>query len=190
MDGVADGGGIGRPVRRLEDLRFLIGKGRYSDDLNLPNQAHSVMVRSPHAHARIHSIDIRTAQRTPGTLAVLTGHDFLADGLNPIPFLDDGHPADLSLKNRGGSGPLAPPQPPIAIVAVAALPDQKPQIFEAPNRSSDPAAIGHAVHGPLQSHGTSRCTAPREGASVTRAANAPGDGIFGGGLRRGLDSIS
>ena len=83
MDGVADGSRIGRPVRRLEDLRLLIGKGRYSDDLNLSNQAHAVMVRSPHAHARIYSIDIRTAQRTPGTLVVLTGHDFLADGLNP-----------------------------------------------------------------------------------------------------------
>jgi carbon-monoxide dehydrogenase large subunit len=69
-------------------LRLLIGKGRYSDDLNLPNRAHGVMVRSPHAHARIHSIDIRAAQRTTGTLAVLTGRDFLADGLNPIPFLD------------------------------------------------------------------------------------------------------
>src|SRR5215472_1741306 len=115
MDGVADGGGIGRPVRRLEDFRLLIGKGRYSDDRNLPNQAHAVMVRSPHAHARIRSIDIRRAQRTLGTLAVLTGRDFLADGLNPIPFLDRGHPADLSLKNRDGSGPLAPPQLPIAI---------------------------------------------------------------------------
>jgi CO/xanthine dehydrogenase Mo-binding subunit len=85
MDGVADGGGIGRPVRRLEDLQFLIGKGRYSDDSNVPNQAHALMVRSPHAHARrIHSIDIRTAQRAPGTLAVLTGRDFLADGVIPV----------------------------------------------------------------------------------------------------------
>jgi CO/xanthine dehydrogenase Mo-binding subunit len=115
MDGVADGGGIGRPVRRLEDLRLLIGKGRYSDDLNLPGQTHALMMRSRHAHARIHSIDIRTAQRTPGTLAVLTGRDFLADGLNPIPFLDRGHPADVSLKNRDGSGPLVPPQLPIAV---------------------------------------------------------------------------
>src|SRR5215469_2783417 len=73
------------------------------------------MVRSPHAHARIRSIDIGAAQRTPGTLGVLTGPDFLADGLNPIPFLDRRHPADLSLKNRDGSGPLAPPQLPIAI---------------------------------------------------------------------------
>jgi hypothetical protein len=46
---------------------------------------------------------------------VLTGHDFLADGLNPIPFLDRGNPADLSLKNRDGSSPLAPLQLPIAI---------------------------------------------------------------------------
>jgi hypothetical protein len=74
MDGVADGGGIGRPVRRREDLRLLLGKGRYSDDLNLPNQAHAVMVRSPHAHARIHSIEsaLRSGRRahwrcSPGT---------------------------------------------------------------------------------------------------------------------------
>jgi hypothetical protein len=59
---------------------------------------------------------------------------------NPIPFLDDGHPADLSLKNRGGSGPLAPPQPPIAIVAVAALPDQKPQISSPSTRKSRPVS--------------------------------------------------
>ena len=59
MDGVAVGTGIGQPVRRREDLRLLTGKGRYSDDVNLPGQAYAVMVRSPHAHAMIRSIDAR-----------------------------------------------------------------------------------------------------------------------------------
>ena len=45
--------GIGQPVRRREDLRLLTGRGRYSDDINVPGQAYAVMVRSPHAHARI-----------------------------------------------------------------------------------------------------------------------------------------
>ena len=55
MDGGAAETGIGQPVRRREDLRLLTGRGRYSDDLNLPGQAYAVMVRSPHAHALIRS---------------------------------------------------------------------------------------------------------------------------------------
>jgi aerobic carbon-monoxide dehydrogenase large subunit len=115
MDGIAKGIGIGQRVLRREDPRLLTGKGRYSDDLNLPGQAYAVMLRSPHAHAGIRAIETRAALQTPGGLAVLTGRDFLADGLKPIPFLARGHPADLSLRNRDGSGPLAPPQLPIAV---------------------------------------------------------------------------
>jgi aerobic carbon-monoxide dehydrogenase large subunit len=113
--GGAGGSGIGQPVRRREDLRLLTGKGRYSDDASLPGQAYAVMLRSPHAHARVGAIDPRAAQQTPGVLAVLTGHDFLADGLQPIPLLARGHPADLTLRNRDGSGPLVPAQRPIAV---------------------------------------------------------------------------
>src|SRR5271169_5742820 len=77
--------GIGQAVQRKEDLRFLTGKGSYGDDLKLPRLAHAVLVRSPHAHARIRSIDKRAALDAPGVLAVLTGADFVADGLKPIP---------------------------------------------------------------------------------------------------------
>jgi carbon-monoxide dehydrogenase large subunit len=115
MDGVGDGGGIGRSVRRREDLRLLTGRGRYSDDLHRPGQAHAVMLRSPHSHARIVSIHSHAARQMPGVLAVLSGRDFAANGLNPIPLLQRGHPADLSLRNRDGSGPLTPPQSPIAL---------------------------------------------------------------------------
>ena len=50
--------GIGKPLRRREDVRFLTGAGRYADDMNLPGQAYAYLVRSPHAHARIVSIDV------------------------------------------------------------------------------------------------------------------------------------
>ncbi len=76
---------IGQPILRNEDLRLLTGKGTYSDDVNLDGQAYAVMVRSPHAHARIVKIDADAARAAPGVLAVLTGADWLADGLKPIP---------------------------------------------------------------------------------------------------------
>ena len=77
--------GIGQPVRRKEDWRLLTGRGCYIDDLALANLAHVVIVRSPHAHARLVSVDTRAAHATPGVLAVLTGADYLADRLGPIP---------------------------------------------------------------------------------------------------------
>ncbi len=77
--------GIGQPVRRKEDFRLVTGRGQYVDDIALANSAHAVLVRSPHAHARIVSIDTAAARAAPGVLAVLTGADYLADGLGPIP---------------------------------------------------------------------------------------------------------
>jgi len=77
--------GIGQPVRRKEDVRLLTGRGTYTDDLDRPGQAHAVVLRSPHAHARILSMDISEAKDAPGVLAVLTGHDAIADGLKPLP---------------------------------------------------------------------------------------------------------
>ncbi len=66
---------IGQPLRRKEDLRLLTGRGRYSDDVSLPGQAYAAILRSPHAHARIRSIDTAAARAMPGVLAVLTGAD-------------------------------------------------------------------------------------------------------------------
>ncbi|MGH7076042.1 MAG: hypothetical protein ACREFD_17865 [Stellaceae bacterium] len=73
--------GIGQSARRTEDLRLLMGEGRFVDDLTLPHQAHGVVLYSPHAHARIARIDTRSATRLPGVLLVLTGRDAEADGL-------------------------------------------------------------------------------------------------------------
>src|SRR4030095_10314213 len=62
--------GIGQPARRLEDPHLVQGLGRYSDDVSLPRQVWGVVVRSPHAHARIRTVDARKALAAPGVLAV------------------------------------------------------------------------------------------------------------------------
>src|SRR5262245_61632596 len=77
--------GIGEPVRRKEDARLIIGAGRFSDDVDLPRQTRAFVLRSVHAHARIKGIDTTRASAHKGVLAVLTGEDFKADGLKPIP---------------------------------------------------------------------------------------------------------
>src|SRR5262245_12937353 len=78
--------GASRTQKRLEDDRLLVGKGLYSDDRNLPGQAWMVVLRSPHAHARIARIDAADALRAPGVLAVYSGADLKADGVGHIPF--------------------------------------------------------------------------------------------------------
>jgi carbon-monoxide dehydrogenase large subunit len=80
--------GIGQPVRRFEDKRLLRGNGRYQGDVDLLGQAHAVVLRSPHAHARIRSLDTKPALAAPGAIAVLTGDDITAAGLGAmgVPF--------------------------------------------------------------------------------------------------------
>ena len=100
--------GIGQPVRRKEDLRLVVGKGNYSDDVSLPGQAYAIMVRSPHAHARLRSIDTGEAAAMPGVLAVFTGRDMLNDGIKPVPHKQwSYHPAEIPLQNRDGTDPEA-----------------------------------------------------------------------------------
>jgi carbon-monoxide dehydrogenase large subunit len=84
-DATMDKFGIGQPVRRKEDVRLLTGRGTYTDDIDKPGQAHAAILRSPHAHARIVSIDVTEALAAPGVLAVLTGHDADADGIGLLP---------------------------------------------------------------------------------------------------------
>jgi carbon-monoxide dehydrogenase large subunit len=76
---------IGKPLLRKEDHRRLTGNGEYSDDTSLPGQAYAVFLRSPHAFAKIVSIDTSAALAVDGVLIVLTGQDWLDDGLAPIP---------------------------------------------------------------------------------------------------------
>src|ERR1700674_74208 len=110
----AKGFGIGQPVRRREDLRLVRGGGRYTADENLPGQVYAVMVRSPHAHARIRAIATADAKAVPGVLAVLTGADCVADGLKPVSHKPwSPHPAETPLRNKGGIAPFEAPHQPL-----------------------------------------------------------------------------
>jgi len=75
---------IGDVPKRREDARFVTGQGRYLDDLAFPGVTHAVVLRSPHAHARIDAIAVAAARGLPGVLAVLTSADAKADGLRPM----------------------------------------------------------------------------------------------------------
>jgi len=66
-------GRIGESIKRKEDGRFLRGKGNYLDDIDLPAMLHMVILRSPHAHARVKSVDTAAASAMPGVIAVVTG---------------------------------------------------------------------------------------------------------------------
>lgn len=76
---------IGAPIKRREDERLLRGRGRYVDDIPLPNAAYMVLVRSPYAHARILKIDTKIARECPGVIGVLTGEDWAAAGFGELP---------------------------------------------------------------------------------------------------------
>ena len=76
---------IGEALKRKEDYRFLTGAGQYTDDVVLAAQCHAVFVRSPHAHAKINSINIDPAKAAPGVLGVFTGADVAADNINGLP---------------------------------------------------------------------------------------------------------
>jgi carbon-monoxide dehydrogenase large subunit len=94
--------GIGQPVLRKEDLRLLTGRGCFCDDIALPGMAHAVLVRSPHAHAGIVAVENAAALAAPGVLAVLTGADYRADGLGPIPHNPTlMAPPDVQARTRG-----------------------------------------------------------------------------------------
>src|SRR6185295_16377413 len=88
--------GIGQPVPRQEDPTLLRGEGRYTDDMNLPNQAYCVMVRSQVAHGVIKGIDTAEAKAMPGVLGVWTGADLNAAGYGTLKTL-------IPVPNRDGS---------------------------------------------------------------------------------------
>ena len=77
--------GIGAAPRRKEDFRFLTGRGNYVADIQRPAMVAGVFARSPHAHAEIKSIDTGAARAMPGVLAIFTGADLKADGVNGLP---------------------------------------------------------------------------------------------------------
>jgi carbon-monoxide dehydrogenase large subunit len=108
--------GIGEEVRRKEDLRLVTGTGCYADDIPAKNPLYAIFVHSPHAHARIKSINVTEARKTPGVVDVLTGKDALADGLKPVPHSTGNSftGTDVPLKNINGTERLVVPHPAFA----------------------------------------------------------------------------
>jgi len=95
--------GSGREVKRIEDAALLSGAGRFADDVSQVAQGYLVFLRSPHAHARIVSIDATEALAMPGVIAVLTGADLVAAGVKPLPLAPifkrpDGSPGATPLR--------------------------------------------------------------------------------------------
>jgi len=86
--------GIGQPVPRTEDPRLLQGRGQYGDDFVLARQCYGYLLRSPHANAKILSIDTSAAQSAPGVQLVLTGEDWNATGFSPFPIAVPRHKRD------------------------------------------------------------------------------------------------
>ena len=98
---------IGQHVTRFEDPRLIQGGGCYTDDIQLPGMAHAIVLRSPHAHAKIESIDTKAAKAAPGVLCVLTAADVKAAGLGELP-------VPGGLRRRDGSPQYKPRYPILA----------------------------------------------------------------------------
>ena len=96
--------GIGASVRRKEDVRFLTGRGTYTDDINRPGQLHAHVLRSPHAHAEIAGVDTAAAGSAPGVAAIFTGSNLQLAGL----------PCGWLVTSKNGSPMVEPPRPPLA----------------------------------------------------------------------------
>src|SRR5262249_16377901 len=118
--------GIGAPVRRKEDRRFITGTGHYTDDINRPGQLYPCFLRSPHAHAKIKSIDVKPAAKMPGVLAVLTGAELAADKIGNLIcgwmiHSKDGSPMKMAPHPALANGKACHVGDPIAVVIAETL---------------------------------------------------------------------
>jgi len=131
--------GIGASTKRREDLRFLTGRGKYTDDIQIAGQAHAVFVRSQVANGEIRSIDTRAAEAMPGVLAVFTGADFAAVG---------GNPAGWLINSRDGTPMKEPKRPVLAHGKVRHVGDAYAAVIaETPEQARDAAeAIEADIH--------------------------------------------
>jgi carbon-monoxide dehydrogenase large subunit len=103
--------GLAQSVRRVEDPRLLKGSGRYTDDIVLPGMLHGIVVRSPHAAAKLGTIDTTAARSLRGVKAIYTAADLNADAIAPMP-------CAAPVQNRDGSAMASPPHPALADGAV------------------------------------------------------------------------
>lgn len=163
--------GIGVAVPRVEDARFLRGLGRYTDDIRLPDMAHMAIVRSPHAHARILSIDSGSAVEMPGVLAVLTGQDLESDGIGVIDTVVQRH-------RRDGSPMPRPPFRALALHEVKLVGEPVAIVIAESLLAAQDAAELVRVEYEILPSVTDAAEALRPGAPAVWAALAPNNECF------------
>ncbi len=135
--------GIGQAVTRTEDPRFLTGRGSFVADINLPRQAHGVLVLSPHAQAALKRIDAVRATAMPGVIAVLTGADAAADGLQPMT-------ARVNPEDLGGRKSYRTPRPLLAVDRVRCVGDRVAFVVaETEAQARDAAELDAVEYEPL-----------------------------------------
>ncbi|HQF31095.1 MAG TPA: xanthine dehydrogenase family protein molybdopterin-binding subunit, partial [Hyphomicrobiales bacterium] len=135
--------GIGAPVKRKEDRRFITGRGRYTDDIALKDMTYAWFVRSPHAHARIRSIDTSAARAAPGVVGVLTGADLAGDKIG-------GLICGWMIHSKDGSPMKAGAHPAIAAEVVKHVGDQVAVVIaETRNQARDAAELVVVDYEPL-----------------------------------------
>ncbi len=162
---------MGQSVPRTEDPRLLRGGGRYVDDIKLLNECHAYMLRSPHAHARIVSIDCRTAESMPGVIAIYTGTDWVNDGHGQ-------HPAGHNRVRRDGSPLYVPTRHAIAHKEVKVTGDIVAMVVaESVNQGKDAAEQIIVEYEPLPVI-TESTQARAEGAPVLHEGCNDNEGYF------------
>ena len=108
---------IGQPLRRREDQRFLTGAGQYTDDVVMHGQTYGVFLRSPHAHARIRSINLDAAKAAPGVVDIITGAEIAGAKVG-------GLPCGWLIHSKDGTPMKEPPHPVLAHGKVRYVGDQ------------------------------------------------------------------
>jgi carbon-monoxide dehydrogenase large subunit len=162
---------MGQAVRREEDPRLLKGKGRYVDDVRLPGEARGYVLRSPHAHARIRSVDTSKALAAPGVLAILTSEDLGRRGLGTLRPL-------VPRKRRDGSRAFVCPQPILAQEFVRYVGDQVAFVVaETLNQARDGAELIQIDYEPLPAITTAEA-ALASGAPAVWADNLGNEAFF------------
>lgn len=158
---------IGKPVQRKEDQRLITGKGRFTDDFNLPGQVYAAMVRSPHPHARINGIDGSAALALPGVIAVLGAAEMAEDGLQPIPHSPvPSTNYDVKLRAHDGSFPFIGPHYPLPLDKARHVGEAVAMVIaETPALAEEAAELVEVDFEPLP-HVTATAEAFKEGAPV------------------------
>ena len=162
--------GVAQPVRRVEDPRLLKGNGRYTDDISIPGMAHGVVLRSPHAAARIVSIDVAAARALPGVLGVYIHADLKADGIGDLP-------CEVPMTNRDGSSRVEVPHPALAGEAVHHVGDPVAFIVADTVKAARDAAEAIAVEYDLLPSATDSATAMEPGQALVWQ-HAPRNVVF------------